>query len=190
MDTKQQKNSKTIARMQMLVRRKKQNADFVAEASEKIMQKVLLHPDVQKAKTLFVYVSFGNEVATHELITKLLAQGKTVCVPKIVNEDMIAVQIRALLELRPGYNRILEPVHNEEYEGAIDCALVPGVAFTKEGMRLGMGGGFYDIFLHGRKKIRTIALAFGFQVVPTVPTEDHDRSMDTIITEAAIFPHK
>ncbi len=69
-----------------------------------------------------------------------------------------------------------------------DVVLVPGVAFTPTGDRLGQGGGWYDRFLpRCRDDAALIGVAFDVQLVDAVPVEDHDRAMDAVITEEG--PH-
>ena len=62
-----------------------------------------------------------------------------------------------------------------------DLIIVPGVAFSKKGERLGYGGGFYDRFLE-HHKVYTIGVAYDFQIMNSLPTEEHDRKLNEIIT--------
>ena len=67
--------------------------------------------------------------------------------------------------------------------------MVPGMAFSKEGARIGKGGGFYDRFLAAEPDHKTIALAYGFQLMEQIPTGVYDRPVDQIVTEnERIFP--
>lgn len=59
--------------------------------------------------------------------------------------------------------------------------LVPGVAFTRNGARLGYGGGYYDRFLPLCTRARTLALAFAEQLIPSLSTEPHDCTIDTVL---------
>lgn len=72
-----------------------------------------------------------------------------------------------------------------------DVIIVPGVAFTRAGQRLGQGGGWYDRFLPGRRAdALTIGIGFTAQVVDFVPAEDHDVELDCIVTEdGPVWPH-
>ena len=69
----------------------------------------------------------------------------------------------------------------------IDCAVVPGVAFSMDGTRLGMGGGYYDVFLPKAPKTVKIALAFQCQIVEHIPSLPHDCGVDWIVTEQGVF---
>lgn len=66
----------------------------------------------------------------------------------------------------------------------VDVVLVPGIAFTIEGDRLGQGGGWYDRFLAGvDSNCTTIGVGFEIQIVDALPTEAHDITLDAIVTE-------
>jgi 5-formyltetrahydrofolate cyclo-ligase len=67
--------------------------------------------------------------------------------------------------------------------------LVPGLAFDSNGHRLGYGAGFYDRLLRQAKPTAfTVGYGFDFQVNPEVPVEDHDQSLDTIVTPTGVVP--
>ncbi len=63
----------------------------------------------------------------------------------------------------------------------VDMLLVPGVAFTAHGERLGYGGGFYDTFIPRCPQARLLALAFAEQMVPAIPREEHDILLPQVI---------
>ncbi|MFN2383074.1 MAG: 5-formyltetrahydrofolate cyclo-ligase, partial [Gemmatimonadota bacterium] len=69
---------------------------------------------------------------------------------------------------------------------AIDLVIVPGLAFDRQGHRLGFGAGLYDRFLAGRQ-LPTVALAFSLQVLDAVPHTHHDVPMDWIVTETVLI---
>jgi len=86
---------------------------------------------------------------------------------------------------------IRQPGESDEREEAlagegIDLLIVPGLAFTSEGARLGRGGGYYDTWLRKARDVQrpflAVALAFSQQVVEDIPMEDHDCKVDLIIT--------
>jgi len=102
-----------------------------------------------KAKTVFCYISAHGEVGTYSLLEELLKE-KTVVVPYCTDTvgNMICSEIKSLSELKEGKFGIPEPVTPVEYpKEKIDFVIVPGVAFDKEGFRLGYGKGYYDRFL-------------------------------------------
>lgn len=75
---------------------------------------------------------------------------------------------------------------DEPEPAAIDLVLVPGVAFTADGWRLGQGGGWYDRFLPMlRPEAVTVGVAFAAQVVDALPVEPHDVPVDHLVTDAS-----
>ncbi|MCH8923669.1 MAG: hypothetical protein IIA67_11055 [Planctomycetes bacterium] len=100
-----------------------------------------------------MFVSYLNEVATHDLIEQLLDMERTVIVPKLVGRTrMIAVEINGLDELKKGDRGMLEPTGERQYHGPIDVCITPGLAFTTSGDRLGFGHGYYDRFICRRRR--------------------------------------
>ena len=130
----------------------------------------------------FVYVSHGDEVGTHGLIRELLARGRTVAVPRLTEQGAMVAQRIALFErLQPGRYGILEPTDDDSVVEP-DLCVLPCVAVTQAGDRLGMGGGYYDRYLTARPDVQAIALAFDEQVIDAAPVEPHDRRVRWIVT--------
>ena len=150
------------------------------ERSAVIERLVLSLGPVERAGSVFVYVSSGSEVRTHGLITALLQRGKTVAVPRVLPEPgaMQAVVIRSLDDLSPGRFGVLEPATNEVLEATPDVTIVPGVAFTLIGQRLGQGGGYYDRYLAQHLATYKVGVCFTEQLAETLPFEGHDVLMD------------
>ena len=72
--------------------------------------------------------------------------------------------------------------------GGLDLMLVPGMAFTEDGKRLGRGKGYYDTYLSKATNnqisaTKTIALAFKEQIVTDIPVDDHDFFIDRVFHE-------
>lgn len=137
------------------------------------------------------FVSFNNEVDTHEIIKSAL-KNKTVVVPKVVHHEIEPSLIIDFDNLVPsGRFNIPEPIEIMKIANKnINMVLVPGIAFDKEGYRLGYGFGFYDKFLKKVPKAIKIGLAFDFQVVGNVPRESHDVPVDLVVTEEKIVKCK
>ncbi|WP_132008558.1 5-formyltetrahydrofolate cyclo-ligase [Mesobacillus foraminis] len=152
-----------------------------------------LYSDVSwvEARTIGITLSRAPEVDTFQLIRKAWEQGKRVAVPKCQpkNREMIFRQLTRFAQLETVYSNLYEPVEAEtemvEPE-KIDLLIVPGLAFTKTGYRLGFGGGYYDRFLKSYSG-RTLSLAFEQQLVPELPIEPHDLPVSKIVTENGVF---
>lgn len=136
---------------------------------------------LEDAQTIVAYYALPDEVNTHALIDELVAEGKTILLPKVIDgEHMELRRYTGRQDLQEGAFHIMEPV-GELYEGVPDVILVPGMAFDAKGHRLGRGKGYYDRFLKRSNSVRTIGVCFDFQKVAEVPTEKHDLSVDEII---------
>lgn len=175
---------KAALRAEILARRDNLPPANRRTASARIRETCLGHPAIARAASLFVYVSTPREVDTHRLIDHLLAAGRTVLVPLIRDrEQMTAVPFPGWSCMRPGQLGILTPPALPPWDGTVDAALVPGVAFTAGGARLGYGRGYYDRWLSTHPATTAIALAFELQVVDKLPLDSHDMLIPTIITE-------
>ena len=158
------------------------------QASEQICERLLALHEISSANVLFVYVSYLSEVSTHDLIERLLRDGKTLVVPKIVGYTrMIPVEIKGLGELHKSEHDILEPADQKLYLGPIDVCITPGLAFTIAGDRLGFGHGYYDRFLSRYNRVIRIAPAFECQLVEYVPTDENDQTMRKVVTEKRVI---
>ena len=143
-------SSKKELRRELLKRRKEVNNP---DAERAVFEKVITEDVFLSAEVIFCYVSYGSEMGTRLLIREILRQGKTLVVPKCVDDKghMIGVEIKSEDDLKSGMYGILEPEGCEFEKEKIDLAIVPGIAFDKEGIRLGYGKGYYDRFLKGLK---------------------------------------
>ncbi|MBI2549748.1 5-formyltetrahydrofolate cyclo-ligase [Candidatus Woesearchaeota archaeon] len=143
------------------------------------------------AKTVLFYAAKGNEAQTKKLINDALKSGKKVLLP-ITNTAAGELEVAEIRDyssdLKPGAFGIMEPKRRSAVdEEEIDVVIVPGVAFDKDGHRLGYGLGYYDKLLHRLAKAAEIGLAYDFQVVEKLPRESHDRPMDAIVTESRVI---
>jgi 5-formyltetrahydrofolate cyclo-ligase len=153
-----------------------------------IANQLLSLEEVTTAQTLFIYISYANEVDTHNLIRHFLEQGKTLAVPKIIDSDhMIATAFTHWEDLKPCKLGILTPTGTEPYPGNFDIAISPGLGFTPAGDRMGFGRGYYDKWFAKNGVSIKLALAFEAQMLDYLPTDKKDISMDMIVTEKRII---
>jgi len=182
---------KSELRRQAQAERNSLDSRLVLRFGKIIENRLINHEWFISGKSVFIYVSMGNEVPTHTVINNALAGGKTVSVPRIgPGTQMHAVPIRSIeQDLEPGKLGILEPKSylRPVSEACIDLIIVPGLLFDKSGYRIGYGKGYYDSFLdmieRNSPHCRTIGLAFNSQVVQKLPHEKHDKPVILIITE-------
>lgn len=159
---------------------------FTPAQLEKLSLPVLarLRPLLAEAQTIMAYYSLPDEVCTHQLIDELVAEGKTVLLPKVLDDETMELRrYTGRHDLREGAFHIMEPIGALFTSSAIDIALIPGVAFDAFGHRLGRGRGYYDRFLSSLRTVPTelIGLCFDFQKVPEVPVDANDIPVDLVI---------
>ena len=159
----------------------------LGEMSLGIMSSLLSHSQIQKADTILMYHSLPDEVDTHSALGQLLAMGKKVLLPKVVSETEMTIHEytgRDSLQPSEPYG-ILEPTTPEL--SIVNCQLsivivVPGMAFDRQGHRLGRGKGYYDRFLSRIPNIYKIGVCFPFQLIDKVPFEPTDILVDEVLT--------
>ena len=160
----------------------------LGEMSLGIMSLLLSNSHIQKADAVLMYHSLPDEVDTHSALGQLLAMGKKVLLPKVVSEtEMTIHEYTGQDSLQPSepYG-ILEPTTPEL--SIVNCQLsivivVPGMAFDRQGHRLGRGKGYYDRFLSRIPNIYKIGVCFSFQLIDNVPSEPTDILVDEVLSD-------
>ena len=170
--------------LRKIIREQKQamTQEQIETASEKLAKMFLETELYHQAKTLYGYLPYNQEVRTVPILEQALADGKKVAVPKVYGDEMKFIYLTDLTQVACGYAGIPEPIADVP-EGNDPTALVlmPGMAFDREGHRIGYGGGFYDKFLAEEPQHPTIALCYEFQMVEDLPTEEFDIPVDCVL---------
>ncbi|HEU0015804.1 MAG TPA: 5-formyltetrahydrofolate cyclo-ligase [Longimicrobium sp.] len=162
--------------------------DARAAADAGIARRLWTVPEIAGARMLLLFASLPEEVATDEIAREALRRGITPVYPRSLGEGALSLHaVGDLAHLRPGRYGIREPDPGAcEAVGvsAIDAALVPGLAWDREGHRLGRGGGYYDRLLaHPEWRAFRCGLFFAAQEVPPLPADDWDSRLDAVVTE-------
>lgn len=185
---------KQSIRKRMLDLRQQMPLEQSLEYSRRISKRFLGLDMFKNSINIMVYIAFKNEVRTIPLINSCLSRGKRIVVPLCVKESrqLLLSELKdPETELRPGTYGVPEPT--PEYlrpfsRENLDLILVPGVAFDKQGFRLGYGAGYYDRFFNElTHKVTSIGLAFELQIVQEVPVEPTDWPVDFVITEKRLI---
>ncbi len=154
----------------------------IGEKSEKLCRMLVRCDAFLRARTVYGYLPYNQEVRILPALKEALRQGKRVAVPKVYGEEMRFLYLDDLTRVEKGYAGIPEPVADEPVaEDKTALVLVPGLAFDQKGNRMGYGGGFYDRFLRREPTHPTIALCYDFQMVEAIPTQDHDIPVNTVL---------
>lgn len=143
--------------------------------------------EYKTANNIFIYVSYKSEVYTRGIISDALSAKKIVYIPKMIQERMKLVKLNSLDDLKIDAFGIESVDSNNYYEGLIDLALVPGTAFDNLGNRIGYGKGYYDKFFFSKKVAIKFGIAYNFQVVKSIPSQDFDCPMDGLVTNKGII---
>lgn len=156
--------------------------DTNATDSERIMQALATDAHFKNAMTVLLYHSLGDEVNTHQFLEEWCKQ-KQVLLPVVVGDHLELRHYYGAHELKTGAFGIAEPTGTlfKDYT-KIDFVAVPGLAFDKNGHRLGRGKGYYDRLLPQLTNAYKAGICYPFQVVDEVPVEPTDITMDGIIT--------
>lgn len=165
------------------------------ERSRTIWSKFIALDAYRLARTVMCYVHVRDEVRTREFLPAVLLQGKTLVVPYCDGDELGLFRLESLDELRPGTLGIPEPPEelrrrpDKMIDAAqLDLIMVPGAAFDRQGGRVGHGKGYYDRLLgRTRPDASKVGVAFGCQILPSVPMLAYDRFMDKVITEDALY---
>jgi 5-formyltetrahydrofolate cyclo-ligase len=160
--------------------------------SETISQHLFRTKWWKNASIIGVTVAKSFELNTEYIINKAWSEKKIVCVPKCFpkqDKRMVYYRIQNFNQLEEAHFGLLEPNPDETVPvnaKDIDLLLVPGVLFSKDGYRIGFGGGYFDRFLQ-KYQLLTVALAYSQQIVDELPFDQHDLPVQHIITEKGII---
>lgn len=152
--------------------------------SRSVWEQVEQDEAFRKAKVVLAYWSMDDEVFTHDFVSAQ-AEGKTFLLPCVRGDELDIRYFDSEEKLTPGEGYAIQPVGElfEDFE-KIDLILVPGVAFDKDGNRLGRGKGYYDKILKQTPAYK-MGICFDFQLLEHIPTEEHDVRMDKVVVSEA-----
>ncbi len=161
-----------------------------ANLDRKIQNKLLNLFLVREADVVLTYVSTDIEVKTLDFINALLEQGKTVAVPKCLNDkgDMDFFIIKSLNDLESGFYGVQEPDVQKSEKVAVtekSVCIVPAFLFDEKGFRLGYGKGYYDRFLSTFQG-KTIGICYDENIRDSLMHGKYDRPVGLIVTEKRI----
>ena len=183
------RQAKAALRQAILARRDAADVATRSRNSQTITQKLRALPEYRAADVVAAYASFGSEFDTSEFLAGILADGKQLVLPRI-NRAQRILELRQVddldADLVAGVWGIREPAERCAILSPVTVGfmLVPGVAFTASGARLGYGGGFYDRLLASfDRRVARIAAAFDLQMVDQLPEGPHDQRVNRVITE-------
>ncbi len=188
MDTSQ-RDAKRALRAELIARRARLGPEERAERSRAVADRIEQLAAFRDAPVVALYAALGTEVDPAEIARRAIARGVRVAFPRAGPGRRLAFAVCAPGELVPGPLGAAEPPAGAPAlePGALGCIVVPGVAFSEDGLRLGRGGGYYDATLRELPGVARVGLAFDAQVVATLPREAHDVPVDAVVTESRVL---
>lgn len=161
--------------------------DERARLGSEIERRLLDVPEIRAAATVLLFYAFGSEVPTRGMASTLSARGIRVLLPYLVEGTMAAAAYEPGRPeaLTPSGYGPKEPADRRAVDpGEVDVVVAPGLAFDREGHRLGYGGGHYDRYLASLRTDATrVGIGFGLQVVDAVPHGPDDQALHVVVTD-------
>lgn len=181
----------TKEELRKVIKKRASTFSYFTESSAAICDKIINSPQFQSASVILAYMALPDEADLTEVLHSALAQRKRIYIPKINPEDSTMEFYQYTGETEKGPFNIQQPVSTDksklfcpETELEPTLVLVPGLAFTKNGKRMGRGKGYYDKYLTRLNKQAGIAgVCLQFQLVGDLPADEHDIRMDFIFQE-------
>jgi 5-formyltetrahydrofolate cyclo-ligase len=164
--------------------------DIRAEKSARICEAIAQSAAWQSARTVAIFAPQPREPDVEMLWAG--TGGNSFAYPRVTEGRLDLFLVGSMYELLPGAFGVREPAPNLAHAVSpdeIDLILVPGVAFTADGARLGRGGGYYDRLLASLQgHICKIGVCFDLQILAQLPIEPHDQHVDFLATESGLRP--
>lgn len=183
-------NTKLLTRQNARELRNSFDSIFIEEASKKACKIISSTPIFTHASTVLMYFPINNEISPLFLLEIALSQGKKVAFPVCdhQNNTLIFREIQGLDELTRSKFGLLEPLPTcKEIEmDENTLCLVPALAFSRNGSRIGYGKGFYDKFLKDFKGI-SLGISYSQLLFDKIPSENHDVPVNMIVTEREVI---
>ena len=173
---------KSALRKEIREKKRAMTEGEITSRSKRLKELFLASEAYRNAKTVYGYLPYNQEVRTVPMLEQALRDGKRVAVPKIYSDTMKFLYLEDLTQVAKNKMGIPEPLLDTPVaEDKTALVLMPGLAFTKNGDRMGYGGGFYDRFLAEEPEHPTLALCYDFQIVDSLPTEEFDIPVDIVL---------
>jgi 5-formyltetrahydrofolate cyclo-ligase len=144
-----------------------------------IWNQVAALPEYRSATAVMAFVGIRGEPDTDALFALIAASGKRLLLPRVEGRELVVCDGDGSLTASPF--GVLEPIGPELPVEVVELVIVPGLAFTRAGDRLGYGGGYYDRFLT-RVSAPNVGVCFREQLVDDLPIYEYDVRVDRVVT--------
>lgn len=152
--------------------------DAVRERENKIiLSKIERDPHFKTAKLVSIFYPMGNEVN----LMKWVGQ-RRLAFPKIIDDALHFIEYIPHQTFEKSAFGVMEPTSGDIVDRDIDYMIVPALAISKEGYRIGYGKGYYDMFLTIQRPKQVVGVIYGFQEIESFEVSPHDQKLDTYYT--------
>lgn len=191
--TAETKTRKRELRSELIAARARLSQEDRFARSQRVAERVDGLPLLAQARLVGLYASLGTEVDSGGLFRRLQARAVRCAFPRSVpGERRLVFCACEPWELVRGPLGAAEPPAGarEVALADVDAFVIPGVGFSEDGLRLGRGGGYYDVTLKQAPRALRVGVGYDLQVLPTLPRDPHDVPLDALVTEARalLFP--
>lgn len=160
-------------------------------ASRRVAERITCLPEFQRAEVICCYLTLPGEVDTQSILDAAWKAGKKVSVPAARDDgEYYPAWLTPMDSVTAGRFKVKQPtVPFWSKPDRFDVVVIPGVAFSETGTRLGHGAGFYDRMLArlGPRVECKVGVCFSFQLHPALPFAEHDVGMDVVVTEEKVY---
>ncbi len=164
--------------------------EHMAAWSRRIVENIIENDAFVQAKIIMGYLAMPGEPNIDEALKTALRMGKIICVPAFTAKKgvMLAAKLSTFDELVVGAYGIRAVPRDAETFSAdtIDLILTPGLVFTGDGARLGLGGGYYDRFLPLATNACRMGVLFECFFRESLPLEEHDQRVHCLAMESRV----
>lgn len=180
-------------RQKMLAMRRALSANETESRSSSLKENILSLLEYKNAKKIMAFLAMKGESNLDGFIRQALLDGKEVYIPVCLPErQMEAGRLIDMehFEKGPLGLRNLPAGYEVTSPESLDLVLIPGLAVSQEGIRLGMGAGYYDRYLARVPFEKRVAALWDFQVIPDIPFEPFDQKIAKIVTDKSVIVTK
>lgn len=174
--------NKSLIRQEIRNRRSIHSPELKDVLDEKIntsLKQILNEKSIQK---IHLFIPMENEINITSFIQYALDHNIDVYTSESLKHGRLRHwKLHSLTELQDGIYGTQFPMNSQIYEGTYDLIIIPGLAFTMQGDRVGYGAGYYDRFLIEHPKALKIGVAYSFQIYDELPVETFDIQLDKVV---------
>ena len=167
--------NKRELRSQIRTRKQAMTEEMIQKKSEHLARQFFATEVYREARSIYGYLPYNQEVRTQPILEQALREGKRVAIPKCYGREMRFIWVTDFTAVAKNPMGVPEPLADGPVaDDETALVLLPGLAFDRDGRRIGYGGGFYDRFLAREGKHPTVALCYDFQFFSRLETEEFD----------------